>query len=557
VARTNRHHWITHAVERTTGASARQANIAAGKAIAKAVRTTLGPNGRDKMLIGSTGTVVITNDGASILDRMDIDDPTAQLVADVAATQDRTVGDGTTTAVLLTGELLTKAEKLLNEGLHPTTIIAGYHHAVDYARKQLEEHSIEIDGNNDGVLQAVVRTTVTGKWDDASAARFTALTTNGVRAVETDGRIDSHNLTITALPGGELRESKLINGLLVDMDTSSTTIEAFDVEIPRKLTDARLALVNDEITIETDDISESMTISNPNQLEYLQEYESETRADIVQRISDLNVNVLFCQKSIDDIIRTKLANEGILTVERVRQDEFDALVRATEATAVQSVEDLSLTDIGYGRTIERHSLGGTELLSITDCPGEGQASLLLRGGTEHVAEETRRIIEDCIAVAQLVIHEGRVLPGGGAIEMALARNLSSHAVAVSGREQLAVKAFAEALEGIPRSLIVNAGLDPLDSLSSLRNHHEEKSSVGIDPLTGELKDMTQAQVFEPRLVKDRCLTNALEATAMILRVDEIIRAKQPESEYDAQGHNHDPEKHVQQSTGGYPWSISH
>jgi chaperonin GroEL (HSP60 family) len=557
VARTNRHHWITHEVERTGGTDARQANIAAGKALAKAIQTTLGPSGRDKMLIGSNGTVVITNDGASILDRMDIDDPTAKMVADVAATQDRTVGDGTTTAVLLTGELLAKAEKLLDRGLHPTTIIAGYHHAVGYARKRLEEYGIKVEGNDDEMLQAVVRTTVTGKWDDASAERFAALTTEGVRAIETDGRIDSRNLTITALPGGELRESELIDGLLVDMDTSSTTIEGFDIGLPRTLADARLALVNDEITIEAADISASVTVSNPRQRENLQAYESETRAAIVQRIIDLDTDVLFCQKSIDAVVRTKLAHEGILTVERTRQDEFDALARTTAATAMQSVEDLSSGDIGYAGSVERRSLGVTELLTISEGPGDTQASILLRGGTEHVAEETRRIIEDCIAVAQHVIHNGRVLPGGGAIEMALTRDLLAYADGVSGRKQLAVEAFAEALEGVPQTLVVNAGLDPFDVLADLRNHHEENPSVGIDSLTGELRDMARAQVFEPMLVKDRCLTNALEATAMILRVDEIIQAKQSSSRSEAGDHNHMSNKHTRQSTGGYPWAIGH
>lgn len=555
MARTNRQQWITHGVERTARADARQANIAAGRAVATAIRTTLGPNGSDKMLIGADGTVIVTNDGASILARMDVDDPIAEMLVSVAAAQDQTVGDGTTTAVLLTGELLAATEELLSDGLHPTTILAGYHHAVDRARKRLDAYGIEIDRTDDEALRAVARTPVTGRWDDASAERFADLATRGVRAVETGGHVDVQNLTVTALPGGELRESELVSGLLVDMDASSTT-EGFPFGLPRQIDTARLALVDTEITVDTADAIESVTVSEPEQRERLRAYESETREDVIRTLVALGVDVLFCQKSIDTVVRTKLANEGMFTVERTRQDEFDALSRATEATAVQSVTDLTRADIGRAGSIERRSLGGTELLTITDCPGERHVSLLLRGGTEHVAEETQRIIEDCIAAVRLVLHDGRVLPGGGATEMALARDLSAHADTVGGREQLAIKAFAEALEGIPRALIANAGLDPIDELSALRSRHEENATIGIDPTTGKPRDMVQSKVFEPPSVKDRCLTSALGATSRILRVDDIIRAKPSDSDDTDHGSDeHTARAH--RSTDGYPWAIGH
>lgn len=556
VARTNRQNWITHDIERTAGAAAQRANITAGKAVATAVRTTLGPNGRDKMLIGTNGTVVITNNGASILDRVEIDDPTARVIINAATAQQKTVGDGVTTTVLLIGELLAKAEELLNDGLHPTTILAGYHQAVDHARKRLTEHSIEIEKTDTEALQAVARTTVTGKWDAASATRFASLAMNAIYAVEDDGRVDTRALNIKALPGGELRDSKLLDGLLVDMNTSSTTIEAFDVGIPHQLTDARLALVNQEITVETPDAVKNVTVSNSEQLTSFREYESGTRTNIVQKIIELNTDVLFCQKSIDDTIRTKLANEGILTVERTRQDEFDALVRATEATAVQSVESLSWEDIGIAGSVEQQSVGTTKLLIITDLPGDVQASLLLRGGTKHVAEETRRIIENCIATTRIAICQGRVLPGGGAIEMALARDLSAYAESISGREQLAVKAFAEALEGIPQALINNVGLDPTDAFPDLRNRHEKNPAVGIGSGTGELQDMVQTQVFEPLMVKERCLTSALETTAIVLRIDDIIRhTKSPTNDGIEDGNQES--NYIQRSTDGYPWAIGH
>lgn len=555
MARANRQRWTTHAVERPTRADALRANVAAGQAVVETVRSTLGPNGRDKMLVGSDGTVVVTNDGASILDRLDVDDPTARMIVEVAAAQDGAVGDGTTTAVLLTGKLLAEAAELADEGLHPTTIVSGYHHAAVHARERLGEYGIGIEGD-DETLRAVARTAVTGKWDDASAERFADLAVRGVRAVETDGGVDVRDLTLTALPGGELRASELVDGLLVDMDISSTSIEGFDAGLPQRFADVRIALVNDEIAVETADAVGTVTVTDPEQLERLREHESGTRADVVRTITDFGVDVLFCQKSIDDAVQTALGNEGVLTVERTRQDELDALARTTAATVVPSVGDLASADIGRAGSVTRHSAGPSELLTIADCPKNTHASLLLRGGTEHVAEETRRIVEDCIAVVQLALDEGFVLPGGGAIEMALAQDLSTHAAAVDGREQLAVEAFAEALKGIPRTLVANAGLDPVDVLADLRHrHHEQQPSVGVDPTTGELRDMRQARVLEPRSVTDRCLASALAATSMILRIDEIVRSGAGASHDDE--HDHESAGYGQQSTDGYPWAIGH
>lgn len=555
-AQTGRQRWVTHRVDRTSGTDAQRANVAAGRAVASAVRTTLGPNGMDKMLVGSDGTVVVTNDGASVLERMEVADPTARMLVDVAATQSETVGDGTTTAVLLTGELLAEAESLLADGLHPTTVVEGYRQAAVRVRERLPEYGVSVDADDDEQLRDVARTAVTGKWDDAAADLFASLAVESVRSVATADGVDLRNVVARAYPGGELRESECVDGLLVDMNTSSTTIEAFDVGLPRRFADARVALVDREITIDTADAVSNATVSDVDQLERLRQYESDVRSTAVRTAVDLGVDVLFCQKSIDDDIRAALARNGILAVERTRQDELDALARATGGTAVLSVSDLDESAVGHAGSVERHEVGTTQVLTVADCPGQRQVSLLLRGGTEHVADETKRIVEDCLRVVQIALREAVVLPGGGAIEAALARDLSAHADSVGGREQLAVRAFGDALEAVPETLASNAGRSPVDVLVALRDrHHAGDHAVGVDRC-GAVVDVVDDGVFEPHAVVSRCVTNAFEAATMVLRVDDVVAA---EDRGDGNGHDDHDHDHggVVHDTNGYPWAVGH
>lgn len=548
--------WVTHSVERTTGADAQRGNVAAGTTLAAAVRSTLGPNGMDKMLVGDDGTVVVTNAGASILERLAVEDPTAQMVVDVATTQADVVGDGTTTAVLLTGELLAEAESLLDDGLHPTTILDGYRTAVGHARDRLPEYGVTVDHEDDDLLLDVARTAVTGKWDDAATDRFAELAVDAVRTVAVRGGADLRRLVVQAYAGGALDESELVDGILVDTNTSSTSIEGYDADLPRTLTDARVALVDQELTVKNADAVSRTNVSDPDQLAEFREYEADVRSAAVRTVVDLDADVLCCQKSIDDPIRTALARHGVLAIERTRQDELDALARTTGATAVPSVDDLDPTAVGFAGNIERRTVGTTEVLMARDCPNEQQASLLLRGGTEHVAQETKRVVDDCLAVVQLVMRDEIAVPGGGAVETALARNLSSHAAGVGGREQLAVEAVADALEAVPRTLAQNAGRSPVDALTELRSrHHAGDHTVGIGP-NGALRDMSALGVLEPRTVVDRSLSSALEAATMILRVDDVIAA---EFTGEDGGHDHEDHDHggVVHDTGGYPWAIGH
>jgi chaperonin GroEL (HSP60 family) len=554
--RSDRGLWVTHSVERTTGEDAQRANVTAGQALAEAVRTTLGPSGMDKMLVTDDGTVVVTNDGASILDRMSIEDPTAQMVVDVATTQDDGVGDGTTTAVLLTGELLGEAASLLDDGLHPTTILAGYRTAVSHARERLPEYGVPVDPDDEDMLRDVARTAVTGKWDDVATDQFADLTVEAVRTVAVRDSADLRRLVVTAYPGGTLDESELVDGILVDTDTSSTSIEASDAGLPRRLTDARIALVDHELTVENADAVSRTNVGDPEQLAAFRDYEADVRSEAVRTVVDLDVDVLCCQKSIDDPIRTALARNGVLAVERTRQDELDALARATGATAVPSVDDLGPGAVGFAGRIERRTVGDTAVLTVRDCPNEQQASLLLRGGTRHVAEETKRVVEDCLGVVHLAMRDELALPGGGAVAAALSQDLSTQASGVGGREQLAVEAVADALEAVPRTLAENAGRSPVDALTELRSrHYAGDHAVGVGP-TGDLTDMADAGVLEPRSVVDQYLASALEAATMILRVDDVIAA---EFTGDGDGHDHEDHDHggLVHDTDGYPWAIGH
>ena len=544
-------------------ASVRRASIAAGTAVAETLRTTLGPNGRHKMLVGRQGRAVVTNDGANVLDGLEIADPVARVLVDVAAAQDRTVGDGTTTAVLLTGELLAAAAGLLEEGLHPTTIGSGYGTAARYARERLDEYATAVDRDDDETLRAVARTAVTNDWDDASIDRFADLAVSAARAVE----FETTALARKSYAGAPLRESELIDGVAIDLDSSSTTIERDRDRRPRAdartVTDVRVALVDREIEIREADAVTAPTVTDPDELERLRAAERDERSALVDRLRELGVDVLVCHQSVDERIRETLERAGILVAERTRRDEFDALAAATGARATYSVADLDERALGRAGAVERRTIGASPVLVVADCPGDERASLLLRGGTPQVADETRRIVDDCLAVAASAARDGAVVPGGGATATALARDLSRRARRIGGREQLAVDAFATALESIPRTLAANAGRDPIDVATELRAEHDAgRPSVGVGA-DGEVADMADRGVLEPRAVADRTLATAREAATAILRIDGVIEGERSGAAESGSTGAEDEcgrdraDSSVRASTDGYPWAIGH
>ena len=557
--------FTTETTEESNAEQGPNDTLGPGRAIAATLRSTLGPNGLDKMVIDRSGSVVVTNTGATVLDGLEIDAPIGRVIRDAIQSHARHVGDGTTTTALLVGELLAAAGDLVERGVHPTSIVDGYARAVSHARDALDELSVPVDPDDDR-LREVASTAVTGRWDAASARRFADITVDALRAV--DG--DAARLTIHAYPGGELADSERVNGILVDVDSSSTTIDGFGTDDRRALTDPTVALVDGEVTTPAAEASGRVTVRSPDDLAAVRERERAAETELVRSVTDRDVDVLVCQKSIDDAVKTELARTGVLPVERTRRDEFDAIARAANATAVTATTDLDRDALGTVGSVRRRSVGGGAVIELSGLPGESHESLLLRGGTPHVAEETKRIVEDCLAVARHAARGGGVVPGGGAGAMAVSRAVADRASSVDDRSALALEAFADAVTVIPRTLARNAGADPIDALVALRNrHHDGETAAGV-ARSGAVRDMFDAGVVEPVAVPARCLEAAVRTAGLMLRVDETLDAEPIEGTDDDGGHrghdhtgdgNHargsDGEHGDGGHAGGYPWALSH
>jgi len=556
--------------EATTGATTEERPddpLGPGRAIAATLRSTLGPNGLDKMVIDRSGSVVVTNTGATVLGELEIDAPIGRVIRDAIRAHARHVGDGTTTTALLVAELLDAADGLAERGLHPTSIVDGYARAASHAREALDELSVPVDPDDER-LREVASTAVTGRWDAASARRFADLTVGSLRAVD----CDLARLTVHAYPGGELADSKRVNGILVDVDSSSTRADEFGADGRREIADPTVALVDGEVALPAAEASGTVTVRTSDDLAAVREHERTSRNGLVRSLTDRGVDVLVCQKSIDDGVKTDLVRAGVLPVERTRRDEFDAIARAADATAVAAVADLDRNALGTVGSVRSRTVGGGTVIELSGLPGESHESLLLRGGTPHVAEETKRIVEDCLAVARHAARGGGVVPGGGAGMTAVSRTVADRASSVDDRSALALEAFADAVTVIPRTLARNAGADPIDALVALRNrHHEGETAAGV-ARSGAVRDMFDAGAVEPVAVPARCLETAVRTAGLVLRVDETLDAGQIEgsggdgdghrgrgrSEDDPHGHDGDDgHTHGGGHDGGYPWALSH
>jgi archaeal chaperonin len=548
---------VDDGTERTAGRNAQRVNLSAGQALADVVRTTLGPKGLDKMIISAEGKVVVTNNGARVLDLIDIEQPAAETLAEIAADQAEQVGDGTTTAVILAGELLTQAEALLEEGVHPTTITSGYRFAAERVVALLTSYALEVDPDDVDALEKTAATVVTGKWDRESVSFLASLAAETVLTVERNATIDLKRITRRTVPGGRLHDSEIVDGLVIDTDRSSTSIVTPSTEAPRRIEGAAIALIDGGLTIEGADEFGSISLDGPEERRQLIEYENGVYAEQVERITATGADIVFCQQAIDDAVQYLLAKRNVLAVERTRRDELIQLGRATGATHVGSIDELTTADIGNAGLIEQRIVGGQELTVVSESENTEQISLLLRGGPEHVVNELRRIVDGCLDVLKTVIEQQAVVPGGGSCEIRLARDLRSNTDPVNGREQLAVDAFANALEAVPRTLAVTAGLNPIDVLMQLRHrHHNGDTTVGLDLTTGAVSDVVDAGVLEPLAVKQRSVSGAEEAANMLIRVDDVIVASRDQSETHHE-HDHDSGPGGLQSTEGYPWAIGH
>ena len=507
---------------RSTGRDAQKNNIAAARTVADAVRTTLGPKGMDKMLVDSIGDIVITNDGVTILEEMEIEHPAAKMMVEVAKTQNEEVGDGTTTSVIIAGELLKKAEELLDQEIHPTVITRGFKIAKEEALKILEEISKPININDTDTLMEIAITSMSGKSVEKASPKLADIVIQAVREVATNvnGRIeiDNDDIKREKKHGGSLEDTELIKGIVIDK-------EVVHPAMPKKVEDARIALLDVAVEVKEPETDAQIRITSPEQMQSFLDQEQRMLRSMVDKIARVNVNVVLCQKGIDDIAQHYLAKKGILACRRVKQSDMGKLAKATGGKVVSSLDDLTVEDLGFAKLVEEKKIAGEAMTFVRECKDPKAVTILVRGSTEHVVDEIDRSIEDAVGAVASALEVGKIVAGAGSPEAEVAKRLRKFAEKFSGREQLAIQAFADAMEVIPRSLAENGGLDPIDTLVELRAAHEQgKVSAGICLYDGKIADAFEMGVVEPLKVKTQAIKSASEAAEMILRIDDVISA---------------------------------
>jgi len=507
---------------RSRGKEAQRNNIMAAKIIAEAIMTSLGPKGMDKMLVDSLGDVTITNDGRTILDEMEVEHPAAKMMVEVAKTQDKEVGDGTTSVVVVTGELLTKAEDLLDKNIHPTVIIDGYRKAADKALEILERIAITVDPTDKEILKKIAMTSMASKLVSENREQLAEIAVDAVlhvaQKIGDQYKVDLDDILIQKKPGESITDTRLIKGLVIDK-------EVVHPGMPRRVENAKIALLDSPLEIEKTEFDAKINIETPEQMEaFLHEEENMLRS-MVEKIAKIGANVVICQKGIDDMAQHFLARRGILAVRRVKKSDMEKLAKATGGRVVTNLEDLTERDLGYANLIEERKIGDDEMVFIEGCKDPRAVAILIRGGTERTVDETERSLHDALCVVKDVVQEPKILAGGGAPEIEIAKALREYAQSLPGREQLAVQCFAESMEVIPVALAENAGLDSINILSELRARHEKGEIwAGIDVFNGKVRDMRELNVYEPLIVKRQIIKSATEAATMILKIDDVIAA---------------------------------
>ncbi|MBU0614632.1 MAG: TCP-1/cpn60 chaperonin family protein [Nanoarchaeota archaeon] len=506
--------------ERTSGKNAQRTNIMAARAVAETVRTTLGPKGMDKMIVDSLGDVTVTNDGVTILQEMQIEHPSAKMIVEVAKTQEDEVGDGTTTAVVLAGELLKNAEELLEQNVHPTVVAKGYRLAEAKAQEVLKRIAENISENDDELLQKISMTAMTGKGAESSKEKLSKIAVKAVKMVtDRDGRkisIDKENIKLEKKVGGAVEDSELVEGLVIDK-------EKVHSGMPGTITDAKIALIDCAVEIKSTEMDAKIQITDPMQMQAFIDQEEHMLRIKVDKITKSGANVVFCQKGIDDLAQHFLAKKGIYAARRVKKSDMDALARATGGKVVSNLEDLSPADLGKAGVVEEVKIGDESVTYVKQCVNPKSVTILIKGGTEHVVDEVKRAMEDAIGDISAALKVGKVVAGAGAPEMELARELRKYAESLSGREQLAVQAFAKSVEVIPRTLAENAGLDPIDILTELKSAHDKNQKwAGVNVFTGKVVDSWAEGVVEPLKIKTQAISSAAEVAVMILRIDDVI-----------------------------------
>ncbi len=521
---------LKEGTQRAFGKEALRINIMVSKAVSEVLKSTLGPKGMDKMLIDSLGDITITNDGATILNEMDVQHPIAKLLVEISKTQEEEAGDGTTTAVVLAGALLEEAEKLLEKNIHPTVIVSGYRKSLEAVSEHLRKIAVPVARNDTETLKKIAATAMHGKISETVKEFFADLAVRAVLQVaeERDGKwyVDLDNIQIVKKHGGGLYDTQLVYGVVVDK-------EVVHPAMPKRVMNAKIALLDSPLEVEKPEIDAEIRINSPDQMRAFLEEEEKILRSYVEKLKNLGVNVVFTTKGIDDIAQYYLAKAGIMAVRRVKRSDIEKLVRATGARLVTNIEDLTENDLGFAGLVEERKVGDEKMVFVEQCKNPKAVSILIRGGFERLVDEAERNLDDALSVVADVVEDPYIVPGGGAPEMEAAKIARSLATKVGGREQYAIEAFANAFETVPKALSENAGLDAVDILTELRHKHDAEADgwkYGINAFSGKVEDMVSLGVVEPLLVKLQSYKVAVEAASMILRIDEIIAASKLEKE---------------------------
>ena len=514
---------LKEGTERKQGKNAQKNNIAAAKAVAEAVRTTLGPKGMDKMLVDSLGDVTITNDGATILDTIDVEHPAAKMIVEVAKTQDEKVGDGTTTSVIISGELLNLAQELMEQSVHPTIIFRGYRKALLKSKELLQDLAIKIDSNDRETLMKVAETSMNSKLISGVKSHIADIAVKAVTQIkEKRGEnvmIDLDQIQVIKKAGKSLLDTSIIDGIIVDK-------EIVHPMMPKLIKDAKVALINSSLEVEKTEFDAEIRVQTPDQINKFLEEEANMLKNRALKLKELGANVVFCQKGIDDKAQNFLAKENIITVRRVKRSDMEKLARATHAKIINNIFEITPSDIGSAGKVEEKKIGDDNMIFVSECADPKAVSILIRAGIEHVVDEAERMLHDALSVVKAAIELPYILPGGGASEIELAKRLRAYARTIGGREQLAIEIYANALEIIPKTLVENAGYNPVDLIVELRSKHEieDGKSYGINIDTGKPDNMIELGVLEPLSILTQAIQSATEVSSMILKIDDVIAA---------------------------------
>jgi len=514
---------------RRRGREAQRNNIMAARIIGEVLRTTLGPRGMDKMLIDSLGDITITNDGAAILGEIDVEHPAAKMMVEIAKTQDDMVGDGTTTAVILAGDLLRKAEELLDQNIHPTVIVSGYRKAAQNAMNVLEKVGIPVDLEDRETLKKVAKTSMASKAVGGARDHLADIAIDAVKQIaEKRGErnvADIDNVQIIKKEGKSLLDTELVRGIIVDK-------EVVHPGMPKRIEKPKIALLNSPLEVEKTEFDAEIRIRDPTQIKAFLDQETRMLREMVEKIKASGANVVFCQKGIDDMAQHFLAKEGIMAARRVKESDMEKLARATGGKVITNLEDLKPQDLGGAGLAEERKVGEDKMVFIEKCKDPRSVAVLIRAGLERMVDEAERAMNDALSVVADVVEHNKIVAGGGAIESEIAKELRDYATKVGGREQLAIEAFAESMEIVPKTLAENAGLEPIDILVGLRLAHEKPkgNTMGVDVFSGKIVDMYKNGVIEPLRVKEQAIKSAAESASMILRIDDVIASTKPKEE---------------------------